>query len=264
MRAMRSHVASRLPLLFAVALATTSASARADERDQLFDGVVVDAAAIPKPGTLRFSAIGGGGELGRNASDSAYGAVGGLYSFGTQTQRFAAIVQGVFDPGTREKYHLGSGIGPSLALHWQFMSQERTGTNLGVSMRYKAIGFNAGSSELELGFNAGRTFGNFSLVGNAVVGKEVNDGGADLEVRAGGLYNLAAALSVGFEGRLRSGIEPDAVIATVRSYDLVVGPTVALNLGPIRFQGIVGYGMPRYQVSGGAFGLLSMAADVMD
>ena len=256
--------AARHLLALTFVFAVTASAARADERDQFYDGLVTDAAAVPSAGTLRFSAIGGGGMLGLNSSDSSLGSIGGLYGFSAFSQRFAVMAQGVYEPGTKEKLGLSNSMGPSLGLRWQYLRQSESGLNLGASLRYKAVGFNFGSSELELGFAGGRNFGNFSLVGNAVVGKELNDDGADVEARVGGLYSIVSAFSVGFEGRLRTGIEPDKIITTPRSFDVVAGPSLALNFGPLRLQGLAGYGLPRYQQSAGFFGLLSLTANIFD
>jgi hypothetical protein len=175
-----------LVLLLALALAP---NARAQMLD--VDGLLVEASAVPQPGTVRVFANGGG----QTAAADTEGTANVAGSVMWVPLRGLAGDVGAY-------YQTGSS-GPSVRLRYQLLDQDRAGVNLSLGARYKSVGFaGEGSGEVEALLALGRSWGRLDTALNLVWGWELNDPGMDAEIK----------LLVGwrFTDNLRAGVEARA------------------------------------------------------
>ena len=142
--------------------------------------------------------------------------------------------------------------------------------NLTGSARWKMVGFDPTAGELELGVSAGRKFGPVLAMLGLTAGRDTQAVGGN-DVEALGLTDVAVAswASVGVEGRFRAGRDPDNFPVFGSAWDVVGGAHGALKFGPVRVQGLVGYGGgagPNAQLRGlgrpGPCGMLNVSGDI--
>jgi len=225
--------------ILAILLISSAAAAQGLDRDTL----LTDAPAVPSAGTVRLT----GGVTG--TSDSAgVGNVQGQ-ALGTAAiqwsifDRFAADVSAYFQVGQQ---------GPSARVRYQILKQADYGLDLAGGVRFKTVGFHPDQGEVELFFAAGRTFGRFELVLNAVIGFETAEGGGkDGEVKAFAGYRLGESVRVGIDERLQAELgddeeDTDAQVPGTRDYDLTVGPALSwLVTRQVQLQALVGMAQPK-------------------
>lgn len=248
-------------LLTAVAVLALCRPALADPNEAAVDGIVTDSAALPGWGTVRLS--GAGGTFG--AAEGASGELGVLW---TVIPTLALNVSGVLE--SNQAYDKLSQITPVIALRWQALSEERFGVNLTGTLRFKNVGFDPNSGELEAGVAVGHTFERFIVVGNIVAGHDTQAvAGTDLEVHGQTDYRLVPIFRVGLEGRFRTGRDPYNFPVFGSAWDLIAGPHAVVTLGPVRIQALAGVGGgagPNAQLLGlgkpSPFGMLELTGDV--
>lgn len=225
--------------ILAALLISSAAAAQGLDRDTL----LTDAPAVPSAGTVRLT----GGVTGTSDS-SGVGNVQGQ-ALGTAAiqwsifDRFAADVSAYFQIGQQ---------GPSARVRYQILKQADYGLDLAGGVRFKTVGFHPDQGEVELFVAAGRTFGRFELVLNAVIGFETAEGGGkDGEVKAFAGYRLGESVRAGIDGRLQAELGDDeeetaAQVPGTRDYDLTVGPALSwLVTRQVQLQALVGLAQPK-------------------
>jgi hypothetical protein len=135
------------------------------------DGLLVEASAVPEPGTLRVF-VAGGGQTAAAESEAAANVAGSL-----MWVPFRGLA------GDVGAYYQTGSSGPSVRLRYQLLSQDWAGINLSLGARYKSVGFaGEGSGEVEALLALGRSWGRLDTVLNFVWGWELNNPGMDAEL----------------------------------------------------------------------------------
>jgi hypothetical protein len=236
----------------AVAVLAVSSAARGQLLDR--DGLLVDAAAVPKVGTVRLSGS-GGGQTAASSTDTATGTVSGSVLW--------VPVTGL--GGDVGAYYQTGRSGPSARLRYQLLEQERAGVSLSLGARYKSEGFaGEGSGEVEALVALGRSFGRLDLVLNLVWGWEINDPGQDVEVKVLVGWRFSDDLRLGLEVRAQSEVHDEEGwhAPSMRATDFSAGPTLLWRLArPVVFQVLVGVGKPVQQTSAGFLALGAFNVD---
>jgi hypothetical protein len=235
--------------------------ALADARDAYNDGIVTESATVPQWNTVRLATQGGS----FGAQEGFTGGISALWSFWHGLEINA---QGVLE--TTQHYDKLSQISPQFGFKWQALSQDLQGVNMALEARYKTIGFDPSTGEVELWINVGRQFGRILVVVNAVGGHDTQaDGGEDLEAHLQVDYGLLDQLSLGLESRFRTGRDPQYFPTFGSSWDFLVGPHAAAKLGAVRIQALLGFSTgagPNFNSLGltlpGFFGMLALSGDL--
>jgi hypothetical protein len=219
------------PLAAALTL-LISAPAAAQTLDH--DSLLTDAPATPEASTIRFAGIGSG----TTQTDSSGSLISG-------TVMWAPIDRLALDIGGY--YQAGTGGGPSARARFQLLKQGDEGIDLAAGLRFKTVGFDPKSGELEMIVSGGRRFGDFDLVLNGVFGVETGGPGKDLEVKGFAGYHFGERLRVGLDGRIQVEMgDADADrVAGGRSYDLTAGPGLSWLVTPsLQLQALGGISAP--------------------
>jgi hypothetical protein len=248
----RSGVAVLVSIIAPIGLLTWAPPARASGLDR--DPLLTEAPATPDRGTVRVSgdALGQGANAG--ATEPASSVTGAL--LWAPVQRFAA------DVGL--SYWQGGSSGPSVRARFQILSQETDGLDLAVGARYKSTGFTPASGEVELLVAAGRSYGRWDVILNAVYGHETGGPGQDLETKFFAGARLVESLRLGVDARVQAEFVDENGVKVPHSedVDLIAGPTVAWRVTPqLQLQGLVGVGKPRGVTQLGPAGLLMASYD---
>lgn len=255
-------------LLVLVALgAALPAGAQGIDRD----GLLSEAPAVPRKGTVRLSGIGTGtsDEGGVNGTQGQANLAG--------TVMWVPIENLAGDVGM---YWQVGANGPSARVRYQLLSQSITGIDLSAGARFKTVGFHPDQGEVEFLLLAGRRFGNVELVLNGVFGFETGgESGKDVEAKAFAGYRFSDDLRAGLDGRIQLEVGDEQSAAPPvgtpaaerrgRDYDLTVGPAiswiVARDLGKafhnLQLQALVGFAQPKKTDTSAAVGVLSASID---
>lgn len=235
-------------LLLAAALATAPADDAASR-----DGLLVEAAAVPARGTVRFAA-GGGTELPKEGGASeVQGFTSVLWSMGGS---FAAGVEASSEGGK---------LSPAVSLRYQVLSQDTAFVNGLALVRLKSVGFREDDTELEAEAVLGRTFGHLGLTLAGVVGRGFGPAKAvDLEAKAAIGWSFGEAFLLGAEARYRAEVrsEAEAVPPAGREYDLIAGPALAWRIDRVELRAIGGWGVPRGTAAPGPMGMALLGFDL--
>jgi len=234
--------------LLALALAPAASAQMLD-----MDGLLVEASAVPEPGTLRVFANGGGQSAAAD-SQAAANVAGSL-----MWVPFRGLA------GDVGAYYQTGSSGPSARLRYQLLSQDRAGVNLALGARYKSVGFaGEGSGEVEALLALGRSWGRLDTVINFVWGWELNDPGQDAELKLLVGWRFTDNLRVGVEARAQCEIhdEDGWKGPQMLQTDIRGGPTVFWRIArPVTVQLLVGAGKP---VGVAAAGVLALGAFSFD
>jgi hypothetical protein len=125
---------------------------------------------------------------------------------------------------------------PTLGLRAQALSQENAGIDLGVGAYYRPQGFSEAEGEVEVMVALGRRFGRLNTFANFVYGQDPEASERDAEVRLAALYSVSATVQAGFDARLRMDLGSDEGEHRAEGgaeYDLLVGPTASIAVGPM-------------------------------
>lgn len=235
-------------LLLAGLLASSPADAAASR-----DGLLVEAAALPARGTVRF-ATGGGSTLPKDGGVSeVQGFTSVLWSFG------ATVAAGVEASSEEGK------LSPAVSLRYQVLSQDVAPVNGLVLVRFKSVGFTQDGTELEAEAVLGRSLGHLGVTVAGVAGKGFGaDNAVDLEAKAAATWSLGDALLLGAEARYRSEVKVGTEASTPagREYDLVAGPALGWRVDRVQLQAIGGWGIPRGTASPGPMGMAVLSFDL--
>lgn len=132
-----------------------------------------------------------------------------------------------------------SRVRPMFGVRAQALKQENAGIDLGFGVYYKPEGFTEAEGEIEVVAAFGRRFGKLSTFANLVYGQEPEAEERDGEVRLAALYSLSSSVQAGLDARMRfdlgeeEGEEGEAREEGHGEYDLIVGPTASLAMGPM-------------------------------
>lgn len=218
------------------------------------DGLLVEASAVPDPGTLRVFAN-GGGQSAAGESEAAANVAGSL---------LWVPFRGL--GGDVGAYYQSGRSGPSVRLRYQVLNQEWAPFNLSLGARYKSEGFSgAGSGEVEALVALGRSFGRFDVVLNLVWGWEINDPGQDAELKLLLGWRLTDTLRAGLEVRAQSEVhdEDGWKGPQMRTTDIRGGPTVFWRVArPVTLQLLIGAGKPVGVSSAGFLALGAFSVDL--
>jgi hypothetical protein len=121
-------------------------------------------------------------------------------------------------------------------LRAQALQQERAGIDLGFGAYYKPEGFTEAEGEIELVAAFGRRFGRLATFANLVYGQDLEATERDGELRLAALYSVSSSVQAGFDSRLRVDLgegEEEHRTEGAAEYDLLVGPTASLAVGPL-------------------------------
>ncbi len=209
-------------------------------------GLVTDAPAIPRQGTVRAFARGGTTTGGDAAVDGA--------STWTFAPGFAATAgaEGTssFAPGLATQGVQGSAaVTPSVAAHVQLLTQERSGVHATATLRYRTLGAELAGPSVDARLALGRTLGPLLLATNAMVGRGLGIR-ADVDVEAGAAATVQSArgLRVGAEGRIRGELHETFVTAedVGRPVDIVAGAVAGVAIDANAYvQALGGWAWPR-------------------
>lgn len=214
------------------------------------DTLLTEAPATPEAGNVRVTGA-GGTQSGDPASQSSISATVQWTPF----THFAADIGG---------YWQGGEVGPSARARYQILEQQTHGVDLVAGLRFKTVGFEPDGGEAELLIAAGRSFGRFDVILNAVLGTETGGPGKDAEVKAFVGYRLTDALRLGLDGRLQAEFMDENGIKNPGSQDLdlVAGPAVSwLITEKLQLQALVGVAKPHGVLGSSATGLLQLSYD---
>ncbi|MBS2023146.1 MAG: hypothetical protein JST92_12095 [Deltaproteobacteria bacterium] len=222
-----------LPLCLA-----TSALAGGLDRDSL----LTDAPATPDKGTIR---VGAGGNAATKTADGATGTTGEVNAsiMWSPIQYVAGDVGGYFGSSDRN--------GPAARIRYQILTQANTGVDLAGGVRFKTVGFHPDNGEVEVFLATGRSFGQFDLMLNGVVGFETGGGqGKDIEIKAFAGYRFTDSVRAGLDFRLQAEMddeeEANKPANAGRDSDLRSGPTVSWMITEkVQVQGLVGVAAPK-------------------
>jgi hypothetical protein len=211
------------PMRLLLAFLLIASAARAEGLDR--DTLLTDAPAVPNKGTVRIT----GGVTGTSDSagvDNVQGQAN--VTAGVQWtifDRFAADVSAYFQAGQQ---------GPAARVRYQILKQWDAGLDLSAGVRFKTVGFHPDQGEVEFLMAAGRRFGQFELVLNAVFGVETAQGGGkDGEVKGFAGWRFNESVTAGIDGRIQAELADQEATAIpvgalpTRDYDLTVGPAVS-------------------------------------
>ncbi len=234
--------------LLALALAPAASAQMLD-----VDGLLVEASAVPAPGTVRVLANGGGQAAVADSEATANVAGSVLW---VPFRGLAGDVGAYYQTGSS---------GPSVRLRYQLLNQDSAGVNLSLGARYKSVGFaGEGSGEVEAMMAIGRSWGRLDTVLNGVWGWELNDPGMDAEVKALVGWRFTDNVRVGVEARAQSEVHDEngwkgpQMLQT----DLRAGPTAFWRIAkPVTAQILLGVGKP---IGVHAAGLLALGAFSFD
>ena len=224
-----------------------SAGALADGLDR--DGLLTEAPATPRAGTVRVSAS----SLGQSAGDSSGSASMSNFSSLSGTLLWAPIDRLAGDVGVY--WQPGPNIsGPSVRVRYQILDQQRFGLDLAAGARYKFVPFvhpnNPGVGELEFLIAAGKRIGRFELMLNGLFGVESGGGGGkDIEAKAWAGYSISDTLRIGVDSRLQAEVGDEELVSTARigrDFDFTAGPAISWLLASrIQLQALAGVIMPK-------------------
>jgi len=250
----------RLALLCALLLPATVLAEGLDR-----DGLLTEAPATPRAGTVRVSAASTGQSstdpIGGTSNVSNTSSVSGSLLW-APIEHLAGNVGVYWQPGPNIS-------GPSIRVRYQILDQQRFGLDLAAGARYKFVPFahpnTPGAGELEFLVAAGKRFGRFELMLNGVFGVESGGGsGKDIEVKAWAGYSISDSLRVGVDSRLQSevGDEESSAVKIGRDFDFTAGPAVSwLVTKRLQLQALVGVIMPKgYNVTS-PVGMLAASVD---
>ncbi len=252
----------RLALICAVLLPL---SALADGLDR--DGLLTEAPATPKAGTVRV----GAGSLGQASSDSTAGSSQSLANTSSVSgsvlwapiDRLAGDVGVYWQPGPNIS-------GPSVRVRYQILDQQHFGVDVSAGARYKFVPFvhpnTPGAGELEFLVAAGKRMGRFELVLNGVFGIESGGGGGkDVEAKAWAGYSLSDSFRLGIDSRLQAEVgdsENTGAVKIGRDFDLTAGPAISwLATSKLQIQALVGVIMPKHYTVTSPVGMLAASFD---
>jgi len=234
------------------------------------DGLLSEAPAVPRRGTVRLSGVTTGttDEGGVNGTQGQANISGSI--MWVPVENLAGDVGMYWQVGAN---------GPSARVRYQILSQSITGIDVSAGARFKTVGFNPNQGEVELLLLAGRRFGNIELVVNGVFGFETGgESGKDVEAKAFAGYRFNENLRAAIDGRIQVEVREEEAAPPVlgpavpagRDYDLTVGPAVswivAGNVGGDMFhnlqvQGLVGVAQPKRTDMTAAVGIVSASID---
>jgi hypothetical protein len=218
------------------------------------DGLLVESAAVPAPGTVRLST--GGGAAPAREGGSAEGQVTGSLLWSPGAGLALAL----------EASNQGGGFSPAASARWQLLSQAGAGLDGLVLVRFKSVGFRATGNEVEAGVVLGRTlWGRLGLRLAGVAGRGfAGEEAVDLEGKLAAAWSFSDSLRVGAEARLRAEVKtgPEMAPPPGREYDLLAGPTVSWRIDRVVLQAIAGLGVPRGTAAAGAMGLVQVSFDL--
>ena len=235
--------------LLALALAPAASAQMLD-----VDGLLVEASAVPEPGTLRVFANGGGQSAAAD-TEAAANVAGSL-----MWVPFRGLA------GDVGAYYQTGSSGPSARLRYQLLSQDWAGVNLALGARYKSVGFaGEGSGEVEALLALGRSWGRLDTVINFVWGWEINDPGMDVEIKTLVAWRFTDNVRLGVEARAQSEIHdedgwkgPQMLMTDIRG-----GPTLVWRIAkPVSVQLLVGVAKPVEVTAAGFLALGALAFDL--
>jgi hypothetical protein len=241
-------------LLFA---ASPRASAEGLDRDTLLS----DAPAVPNQGTVRIT----GGVAG--TSDGS-----GVDNVQGQANVTAGIQWSIFDRLAADvsAYFQVGQQGPSARVRYQILKQRDAGIDLSGGVRFKTVGFHPDQGEVEFLVAAGRRFGQFEMILNAVFGVETGQGGGkDGEVKGFAGWRFNASLSAGIDGRIQAELADEEAAPlhlvgapATRDYDLTVGPAVSwMATHTLQLQLLAGLAQPKKNNITAPVGVLQASLD---
>jgi len=219
------------------------------------DGLLTDAAAIPRAGTVRVFGSGGG----QSTSADAGGAVGSVAGtlLWVPFQSFGGDLGAYYQTGRS---------GPAVRLRYQLLGQDWAGIDLSLGARYKSEGFtDYGHGEVESILALGRSFGRLDVVANLVWGVEINDPGMDAELKTLIGWRFGDNIRLGGEVRIQTEVHDEegwkapAMVST----DLIAGPTAFWRVvRPLTLQVLAGIGKPAGSTSAGFIALAGLSVDL--
>jgi hypothetical protein len=127
-------------------------------------------------------------------------------------------------------------VSPSATARVQLLSLANHGIDGGVSLAYKAEGFNELEGEIELAVAVARSFGRLRLLGNVAYGQDPEGNERDGELRTAALYSLGSRYHLGLDGRARFALGAEHEASEEHEeprFDLDVGPVLVLAVGPL-------------------------------
>lgn len=239
-------------MLTSLVLAACLASAPAGDATSR-DGLLVEAAALPARGTVRFAA-GGGSALPKDGGASeVQGFTSVLWSFGAS---LAAGVEASSEDGK---------LSPGVSLRYQLLSQDTAPVNGLALVRFKSVGFREDGTELEAEAVLGRSLGHLGLTVAGVAGRGFGaEKAVDLEAKAAVTWSFTETFLLGAEARYRSEVktEAEAVPPAGREYDLIAGPALAWRIDRVELRAIGGWGIPRGTAGPGPMGMALIGFDL--
>lgn len=121
---------------------------------------------------------------------------------------------------------------PSVGARVQLLRQDRHGIDGSVSIFFKTEGFTEGEGEIETFASIGKTFEEFSLVGNLVYGQDPEGNERDGELRAM-IFHTRGRFSLGVDGRARFaiGTQHGKAASVEPKFDATGGPLATVVLG---------------------------------
>ncbi len=215
------------------------------------DGLLVEAAAVPQPGTVRVSGVSGATPA---TDDGAPGyTIGGslLWSMGANLAAgFAA---------TNEAGRLT----PAVSLRWQLLHQHDAALDLTGLVRFKSVGLDPAGPEMEAEAAVGRTLGRVLLLVNGVAGTGLSGQRAvDVELKAGVTWSALDELWLGAQARVRQEVGAEADANAGRDRDAVAGATLAWRAGEATLQALAGWGAPRGTAPAGPVVVAQLSVDL--
>ena len=118
----------------------------------------------------------------------------------------------------------------------QVLTQEAAGLDLGAGLFYRPEGFTEAEGEIEFALAFARHFGRLGTFANLFYGQDPEAAERDGEMRLAALYAVSSAVHAGFDARLRFDLGSEEGKRRAEGgaeYDLVLGPTANVALGPI-------------------------------
>jgi hypothetical protein len=246
---------SRVPLLISLAI---SAAAQAAGLDR--DTLLTEAPAVPNAGTVRLT----GGASGQPSGAADGGSTGGIIG----NVMWAPIDRVAGDVGL---YLQGPDGGPTVRLRVQLLKQADVGLDLAMGARFKEFGFFKKESatpngEFEYLLAAGKSFGRFDAMLNAVIGFEAGGPGSDIEGKSFLGYRFLPNLRAGIDGRVQAEYKDENGTKKpdfTNDVNLDLGPAVSWLLlqDRLQLQAVAGVSKPRGVASPQPSGLLAASID---
>ena len=219
------------------------------------DGLLTDAAAVPRAGTVRVFGS-GGGQSGSAEGGGAVGSVAGSLLW-VPFQNLGGDLGAYYQTGRS---------GPAVRVRYQVLAQDWAGIDLSLGARYKSEGFSElGHGEVEGIVALGRSFGRFDLVLNLVYGAEIGDPGMDAEVKSLVGWRFTDSFRLGGEVRIQTEIhdEDGWKAPTMVTTDIIGGPAAFWRVArPLTLQALVGVTKPAGSTEAGFIALAGLSIDL--